>query len=298
MSLAARKSDRSTNAALRRALRARAQRGLREIEARGADASTHELRKRVKEVRGLLHLLRPGLQGGKALDRSLRDAARMLAPRRDLEVMLTTFDGLTARLRAPQDFAGLRWHIIDVARKTPASDQKAAIRNYSRIFIAFDTKVNSLVLRDKASRLMWMGILSTLTRAQALQKMAQHAANTDLDATPFHDWRKAVKQHWYQARFLEKIAPAKMKAHVARIDALGEILGDHNELDVLATFLNTRPDLSDTDTRALTIFNRHMMDHRRTLAANALLQAETALGTPPKRLVGRWQGQWRCWRKG
>lgn len=89
-----------------------------------------------------------------------------------------------------------------------------------------------------------------------------------------------------------------MNAHIERVDRLGETLGNHNDLDVLASFLNTRPDLCDADRHALTIFNRHLLARRRALAVEALVQADGAFSIPPRRLVKKWRQKWRRWRKG
>ncbi|MCQ9933930.1 CHAD domain-containing protein, partial [Staphylococcus aureus] len=56
-----------------------------------------------------------------------------------------------------------------------------------------------------------------------------------------HEWRKRVKDHWYQARLLRPIWPAIMDPHVAAADTLGEILGQVNDLAVLRDRLEAAP---------------------------------------------------------
>jgi CHAD domain-containing protein len=298
MSLAASKSDGSTRAALKRVLRERVRMGLAEAQRSDAPPAVHELRKRTKELRGLLRLLRPGLPEARALDRRLRDAARGLSETRDLEVMSVHFDTLTARLRDPNRFAGLRRQIFDDyanrSETAPADDLDAYLSCFQDLEHAFQ----ELALRDKASHLLWDGVFSTYRKARDLRGKAAKSLAGDFDAAPFHELRKRIKHHWYQARFLRKIRPKKMAPHIARLDDLGEVLGAHNDLDVLMAFLDSREGLSPEDIAAREIFRDHLMARRRALATDALERADKALARPPEKLVATWQRWWRDWRNG
>lgn len=297
MSLAARRSDRSTRAALRRVLTAQLRRGLDEATRADAAPLVHDLRKRIKELRGLVRLLRPGLPGAKRMDRRLRDAARGLSGQRDLEVMVSQFDALTGRLRDPGRFAGLRMQIFDEHARRCATDDSNTLENYVSCFRGLERDLSRLRLERKASALLWSGIFSTYASAQALHAEALESFHGAFDAPPFHDLRKRVKQHWYQARLLAAIRPGRMQAHIARIDALGEALGDHNDLDVLMAFLDSREGLSGEDRAAREMFRGHLMARRRDLAARALSLADRALAQKPEKLVATWRGWWRKWRK-
>ena len=294
MSLAARRSDRSTKAALTRVgttCTARA----REEAARGANARPHELRKRCKELRGLLRLLKPGLPEYSRLNTLARDAARAVAPARDAEVMLKTFDTITARLRAPQRFAGLRARLVDEIARCNIRDGDAALASYIEAMRAIETAFAQLALDDKASRILWKGLGDTWKRARHRHAQAQASLAGDFDPEVFHDWRKVVKQHWYQARFLARIRKGKLKRHIARIDALAETLGAHNDLDTLMVFLDAQQDLSATELQALEQLRKHLLAERRKLAREALTQADKALALPPKALAGQWRRWWRAW---
>ena len=298
MSLAALKSDTSTRAALQRVLIARLHKGHAEAQRTDAAPAVHDLRKRTKELRGLLRLLRSGLPAAKAIDNRLRDAAQGLSDTRDLEVMSIHFDKLTARLRDPNRFAGLRWQIFDEYANRCNGKHSDALGAYVTCFQDLEGAFSELALKTKASCLLWDGISSTYRKAQAMQEQAAASLAGDFDATAFHEMRKRVKHHWYQARFLSKIKPKRMAAHIKRIDDLGELLGDHNDLDVLMHFLDSREGLSSEDTAAREIFRTHLMARRRKLAARALKLADKALARPPEKLVTTWQDWWRDWRKG
>ncbi len=295
MSIAARRTDRSTKAALTRVGTDCATRALAEA-ARGAEARPHELRKRCKELRGLLRLLRPGLPEYDRLNRSVRDAARLVAPARDAEVMLDTLDNLTARRRAPQHFAGLRARLVTEIARRDIHDGDEALADYSEAMRAIEVAFAQLALGDKANRVLWKGLGDTWKRARHGHAQAQASLAGEFDPEVFHDWRKVVKQHWYQARFLVRIRKGKLKRHIARIDTLAETLGAHNDLDTLMGFLDTQQGLSATDAKAREILRRHVLAARRRLAQAALAQADDTLALPPKALVKQWHGWWRNWR--
>lgn len=271
--------------------------GLDEIDAQGEDASIHELRKRTKELRGLLRMLRPGLPDFAQLNRQLRDAAMSLSPARDAEVMLANFDRVTAGLRDPSAFAGLRARLQAEIEARRAMANTDALPQYAQVLSKLEPELARLALSDKASRVMWAGLHKTWSRARKGHRQAQAAYETDFSAAPFHDWRKSVKHHWYQARFLSKIAPRKMARHITRIDDLGEALGDHNDLDVMIAFLQARDELSDADRHARALFIPHAMAQRRTQARRALDLAQSVLAPSPDKLVGQWQRWWNHWRK-
>ena len=73
-----------------------------------------------------------------------------------------------------------------------------------------------------------------------------------------HDWRKAAKVWWYHMRLYERTAPAIMENLCLRLDELGETLGDHHNLMVLADWIvSTRaPGDSSADTLLTIIAER------------------------------------------
>lgn len=298
MSLAAKTSDRSTKAALARIITERAQAGLDEVAAKGQRASLHHLRKRIKELRGLLRLLRPGLHKAKAHDRALRDAGRALSRARDFEVMLNRFDAVVAPLPEPERFDGLRQKIVAARGSIDDDYITPAIADYAATLTRCQAELARLRLSDKAAKLLWSGIATTYRAARKQKARAAKSLARDFDATPFHEWRKSVKRHWYQARFLEQIRPKKMQAHIKACDDLGELLGDHNDLDVMMAFLDARTELSPEDRAARNIYRQHVLAQRRELAQAALALADKPLAKPPRALVKQWRGWWRDWRKG
>src|SRR5581483_5130016 len=55
--------------------------------------------------------------------------------------------------------------------------------------------------------------------------------------TKYHEWRKAVKTHYYQCRLLRAAWPAAMKAIGAELKALARTLGDEHDAAGLRAFV-------------------------------------------------------------
>jgi CHAD domain-containing protein len=259
------------------------------------------LRKRSKEIRGLLRMVRPGFSEFSQVNSQLRNAAIGLSPARDAEVMLDSFDTVTAGLRDPSSFSGLRAYVLAEVEKRRTVATKDALPRYTQVFAELDPTLAGLTLSDKASHLIWAGVKDTWHRARKRHRLARGvfkgADAAEYDAAPFHEWRKSVKHHWYQARFLHDIAPRSMARHIARIATLDELLGTHNDLDTLIRFLMAQDSVSDQDAHARQALIRHAMRGKRAAARDALELAHSVFAPPPAKLSARWQKDWRSWRQ-
>lgn len=275
--------------ALRQTLAARAEIACTEVKTHGTSASVFALRKRAKECRGLLHLLRNGWEDSTQWNARIRDAAAKLAPARDAEVMLATFDSLTARRRAPAEFDSLREVLLDEIEIADAATDPESIARFAEIMAEFACAARSLKIADKTVPIVWHNLARTWTKGQ---RAYLEAAQAGEDATAFHDWRKRLKQHWYQARFFKPIDRPALRAHIAQVDGLGKTLGAHNDLDVLHMYLRALC----PDDPALARLAPDLLRVRRRLAQQALGAGE-ALYTAPNPAEG-WAASWQVWRQG
>ncbi|MBN2760709.1 MAG: CHAD domain-containing protein [Rhodobacteraceae bacterium] len=275
--------------ALQRVLGARARMACAEVAAHGPNASVFELRKRSKELRGLLRLLRGGWDAAPDWHGAIRDAAAKLAPARDAEVMLATFDSLTARRRTPSDFDSLRYALLDEIDLSDAALDPDAIAQFADMMAAFAQAVTEMEIRGKTAPSLWHNLARTWDKGHHAYAAACHATE---DATAFHDWRKRLKQHWYQARFFKPIDPKTMRQHIAQVDGLARVLGAHNDLDVLDMYLRTTcpgdPALDRLALDLTALRNRH---------AQTALTLGAALYNQPNPAED-WAKVWQVWCKG
>lgn len=275
--------------ALRRVLAARAGMACTEVAEQGVRASVFALRKRAKECRGVLRLLRGGWEDAALWSTRIRDAAAKLAPARDAEVMLDRFDSLTARRRAPSEFDSLRDVLLDEIEIAEATTDPDAIAKFAATMADFARAAETLQVANKIAPVVWGNLARTWSQGQRAYTAAAEAAD---DAAAFHDWRKRLKQHWYQARFFKPVDKAGLRAHIAQVDTLGKTLGAHNDLDMLHRVLRA----NCADDPALARLERDLTTAQAGLARNALeLGAE--LYAAPNPALG-WSTMWQAWRKG
>ena len=275
-------------------------------------AAVHKLRKHCKKTRGLLRLLYPVLKGVKADNRALRDAARHIAPLRDAEVRLGSFDLLARDLPDLPGLPALRRQLeAEVAALRADASMHEMLPAMAAELGAVRRRLDAWHPRARFARagkradddgfaLLRPGLEASWRASRAGLAAARAQLEGDFDATPFHEWRKVAKHHWYQARLLAPIRPQMMAPHLAEADALGELLGDHNDLDVLCTHLAAHVAAQGDPpeaVQALTALHAAALRPRRLLAEQAVALGERLFAPPPRVLSALWESWWLAWRR-
>lgn len=222
---------------LRRAARGRIDAALERLRRDGRmDVATavHDTRKDMKKLRSLLRLIRDdlGKRRYRAENERYRDAARQLSPAREAEVNLATLAALRERCPA----------------RTPAATtlQQALEREHARLAVegaALDERIaeaTEAIAGGAAGIDDWplAGdgfdlVAAGMQRAYRRGRRGLAAVRDDPSAEAVHDWRKRVKDLWYQLRLLRDAWPAVLKASAGEAHELADLLGDHHDLSVL-----------------------------------------------------------------
>lgn len=276
--------DPTVGAALRRIAREEAE-GALALAQGGGDLAprVHGMRKTVKKLRGLLRLVRPVLPQARAENEVLRDAGRGLSDLRDAAVQLATLERLAEGM--PEERRRRLLHPFEEAARR--QDAEAA----PRLLPAFAAAMASL--RDRCEgwhprREGWDAIEPGLAATWAAARAAQRAALADPGPEALHEWRKRVKDHWYQARLLRPLWPQMMDPHVAAADELGDLLGQVNDLAVLRDRLQAAPLEEGLRSEA-----RHLADHRHAaLMGAAVPLGRRLLAGKARALTARWGAWW------
>lgn len=195
--------------------------------------AVHEVRQRLKRLRALLRLAQRHFRRYRRENRALRDLGRRLAGFRDAAVLARSFDALVARsgAAAPE---GLRESLL--ARYPPPSpDALAALfaGDLAEALEAARRRAGHWRFRRRGPALVGAGFERTWRQMRAAGVEAARAR----DAASLHDWRKLVKYHAAQLDLLAPLAPARLAARQHIADALGDVLGEHHDLDVLRAAL-------------------------------------------------------------
>ena len=200
------------------------------------DIRTHEARKAIKKLRGMLRLVESSSRRGRAdraLDKDLRDVARKLAPFRDSDVMRAALHV------AAKGSHGLLDNKTAEAIHDCVTDHHPVEKSTQAVSLAlYATDVTSLADKIAASKIhtrtlsaLRKSYLKTCNTAQNLMRKVLTGKASEAD---FHEWRKFVKYHFYHTRLLAGLYGKQARKRAKDANELEEILGQHHDLAVLA----------------------------------------------------------------
>jgi CHAD domain-containing protein len=240
-------------AALRDVAREQLEKAAKVLE-RGDDPveAVHDARKRLKKSRSALRLARPGMPKAayQAENRALRDAGRALSGARDADVLVETVEKL-----------GEHFSVAFKVTRNRLSKQPRP---------ELDPAAHADTLRALAARADGWAVagdvlVAGIRRSYTRGRDAFELADRDPTAEHLHEWRKRVKDLWYQERLLQEAWPGMLEAEAAEAKTLSQLLGDDHDLAVLAERLEEDGDPQDL---------RELAERRRA----ELLEGARALG--------------------
>lgn len=206
------------------------------------EKALHNARKRLKALRALLHLVRPG---DEAFCRTENDRYRAIstsiAAPRQATALIETIDRLAEDFAEEADTAGLVAIRARLVRhRAQAGHGEAGLGVVLDMAIAECqagfAALQVLALPDlpeNAADVLADGALATLRRARkALQQSRERG-----EADDFHDLRKAVKRHAAHLSLLRKLWPSPVKPRRERAEALGESLGELHDVFVMRALI-------------------------------------------------------------
>ncbi|MGA7616966.1 MAG: CHAD domain-containing protein [Thermoanaerobaculia bacterium] len=203
------------------------------------DVVVHEVRRRLKELRGITDLLRRALPNeGRQEWKLFRDAGRELATARDAKARVETIDRLRERFRdewTPRQFIKIRR--VLASRVTGEIDREITGR--------WEHALTTERLRLAAwpvDRMTRGDLEKAIGRSYRSSRRAMRRALDARTAESFHQWRKRVKVHWYHTRFLAESGFAPLDARARSMRSLSRTLGEHHDLVLIAATLEESPD--------------------------------------------------------
>ncbi len=285
------KSDTTLKSALRRIAAEQIDRALEAVARPGENAEgIHEGRARCKKLRGLIRLVRPAFPGFEEENAAFRDAAKALESLRAGGAGLETLDRLERA--APegldaQALARVRAAFEGEALPRLVTDRNADIAAFRAILVGARARVAGWHLTAKGFAPARKGLQKTY--AQGWRGLGRARESGTPEA--FHDWRKPVKYHWYHAQLLCPIRPRKIAPQRALAKALGEVLGDHHDLNDMRAHLAE----GDFPTGAVAAMQAPIAAEMARLEAEALRLGERLFAEAPEALAHHWQRWWKAW---
>ncbi|MFN8217723.1 MAG: CHAD domain-containing protein [Solirubrobacterales bacterium] len=260
-------------------------------EGRDPTASVHGARKDLKKLRSLLRLLRSqlGEERYRVANAAFREAGRLLSESRDAAVKAKTLEALCEDRGGLPAGAAAEW--LEVLREERAQaeaatrGEAAALEEALGLVEAGRDRVESWPLESDGWKLAGPG----LERAYRRGRRAMRRVAADPDPAAVHEWRKRVKDIWYQLRILAVATPPGLSDRVEIADRLADVLGDHHDLAVLRDDLLLR-ELPTVNRPALVAA---IVARQEELADRALALGDRLYAEKPKRFTRKMRRGWR-----
>jgi len=253
--------------------------------------TVHQVRKRMKKLRGLIRLVRPAL--GKTYQREnarFRESGSDLSAIRDAQAMIEAWDRLREGGDAP-GFDAVREFLVN-RRDEIARQQVAPAETLSSLKTDILTSLDraaSWKLKAGGFEAVSGGFLKTYRRGR---KGFQQATNANAAVEDYHEWRKRVKYHWYHCRLLENVNKDVMTDRRSLAKELADRLGDDHDLSLLAELIATEfPSPDDSRSLLARIENSQKSLRGQTQQLGAKLYAQKA-----KHFQNDLEAWWRGWR--
>jgi CHAD domain-containing protein len=286
------KRKESVSAGLRRVFGERLEKAFEALEQVVDPEAVHSTRKEIKKLRSILRLAWEGI-GEKAYNRltcCLREAASCLGPARDAQVRLQALDKLIESSNALSRDALLNIRTA-LARECRAENQRAVKQgglSESRKLLEKARRCAHLLQRGPAHwGAIGCGLKQTYRRGRSAFRAAAQGNDED-----FHEWRKRVKDLWFQMRLLCSIWPEQMQAATDELKTLSELLGDDHDLVMVAeaTAGKESRNRQAHETLSAVIHSRH-----RKLRCAALALGSRFYAEKPGAFCSRLEHYWELW---
>lgn len=238
------------------------------------DKRVHDARKRFKETRALLRLVREPLGEQFAIENAwFRDAARELAAARDADAVIEALE----KLELPR---GLATRVKNKLRAAHAEHPPLPpiIANVLDQLVVAQARIALWPAMPDSFETIAGGLLRTYRGG----RRAMRSASTPDE---LHEWRKRVKEHWYHLQLLRDVWPAIMKPYAAELQTLSRLLGDHHDLHVLGELVTAPSVVAAIGARQLEL------EH----AARDL--ARRVYAEPSRAWLARMRNYWRAWQR-
>lgn len=263
-------------------------------ESAAVEIRIHDARKRFKETRALLRLVREPLGAQFGIENAwFRDAGRDLSGARDAAAVLESLEKLATHatlsrttLRRARAFLRERHDALRTA-----GDLEGRIANVMGQLGPAQARLDDWPRLDDSFDTIAGGLLTTYRRG----KRAMDLAAAGRLPHQFHEWRKRAKEHWYHAQLLRHVWPDVMKTWAGVLSDLSRTLGDQHDLVVLRQTLAASH--ARIGRRSSVIALLDTIDARqRELESAALETGSRVYAESPRAWLARIRNLWTAWR--
>jgi CHAD domain-containing protein len=203
-------------------------------------AAIHDTRRCLKRLRALLRLVRPALPPNvyRREANRLAGVGRLLADARDHHVMQQTLAKLGERF---DDLpAGIGIKLTRLMANGAGPKQSGASAQSRRRALAALQQAHMFFARIGRRDIGFEQAAAGLERSYRRARRAFSDAYENASDEAFHEWRKAVQQHWRHMQLLSRVWPDVMGGRASEAKELSRLLGEDHDIHVLLTFASER----------------------------------------------------------
>ena len=286
--------DEPVSAAVRRIMGELITRAHRDLSDDGSplEERIHDARKRFKETRALLRMVREPLGAQYALENAwFRDLGRHLAGPRDATAVMESLEALRKRKKLPGTaLRRARILLKDRRERIAEADLASDLGSVGAEIEAARARLEHWPPIPDSFESLEQGLL----RAYRRGRTAMDDAVAGGMPQQFHEWRKAAKVQWYHALLLRNVWPEMMKAWAGVLEDLSGALGDHHDLVVLRQIVASSH--GDLGRRAGVIALLDAIDERQAeLAAEGIRIGRLVYSERPRAWLARIRNAWAAW---
>ncbi len=251
------------------------------------DSSIHNCRKSLKKLRALLRLVRQELGEDiyRQENRYFRDLGRALSAMRDAAVHGRVLDQTLTSAGLPvEEFSRLRQAFSQRHHEQGQSAlHQVTLEQVEQSLRLARERVARWPLHTAGFKLLSPGLHRSYADGQKC--MLQAYAKPSPEA--FHDFRKRVKDHFYQLRLIRNLWPAPFDARIEAARYLSELLGDDHDLAGLQSALEEFS--ARVEPRQLESLQTAILERSRELRALAYPLGQCLYAEKPKALTRRFR---------
>jgi CHAD domain-containing protein len=255
-------------------------------------AAVHEARKDLKKLRSALRLVRDEL-GDDVYAREnerFRDTGRSLSGPRDAEVKLETLDSLRERFAERLSSDSLAPFVAALRAERDRHAEEVEVEKAVAELEGGRALIASWPLDANDWNLFAPGLKRSYRRGRSRFADVRDAASDEA----IHEWRKRVKDLWYQLRILRNSWKPVLGETADQAHELADLLGDHHDLAVLREDALGRRELippKQLDELLVAIDKRQGQ-----LTADAIVLGRRIYAEKPKLFERRLRSYWGAWR--
>lgn len=257
----------------------------------------HDVRKRLKKVRAVLRVVRYeiGEETYQKENICFRNAGRKLSSVRDAQVLIETVEKLEeyfSKIVVTDAFSEVK-DILVLHRQNKEQELLQGEQRMEEVAAVLE-KARKRVSDWSIQNNDWSGMETGLKKIYKKGNKGLKNAYKSLRVEDLHEWRKRVKDLWYQLQILQPIWSEVIGEFVHQTHILANYLGDDHDLAVLKDYLITQEEIEQSNQQLTVLLG--LIDNRRPelqLAAKGL--GERIYTETPRQFVLRIGSYWQIW---